>query len=231
MTFLWGLDLGPRRAAPVDPPMGGVGRTQGPHRYHGGAGSGRPLAGVSYPREIPLSGKAGRKAESTFFEGKGAELAFFRIQNGGIVEKIAKLNVFREKEPNRPSSPRAERQSEIRIGRERNSRGQRREPRLYPRGGGVSTFSPPNARRAALSRRVPLVARNQYKSGNLGYYLRGLEVINEGFKNPKGNHVFNPVMPLAKTAKSIWQKRLFIERFFKVITLGFFEGFLGFFRL
>ena len=135
MTFLWGLDLGPRRAAPVDPPMGGVGRTQGPHRYHGGAGSGRPLAGVSYPREIPLiSGKAGRKAESTFFEGKGAELAFFIIQNGGIVEKIAKLNVFREKEPNRPSSPRAERQSEIRIGRERNSRGQRREPRLYPRG-------------------------------------------------------------------------------------------------
>ena len=27
--------------------MGGVGRTQGPHKYRGGAGSGRPSAGVS----------------------------------------------------------------------------------------------------------------------------------------------------------------------------------------
>ena len=43
VTFLSGLDLEPRRAAPLDPlpPMGGVRRTQGPHGYRGGAGSGR----------------------------------------------------------------------------------------------------------------------------------------------------------------------------------------------
>ena len=108
--------------------------------------------GGGCPRGIPLSGKAGRKAESTLFEGKKAELAPFKkkrrndplfhrkgaesafywrrqggiakIQNGGIAEKRAELTVFEKKEWNRPFFPRAERRSGIRIGRERNSPGQ-----------------------------------------------------------------------------------------------------------
>ena len=78
-----------------------------------------------YPWGIPLSGKAGRKAESTFFEGKKAELAPFKkkgrncapffqkraesafdwrrqggiakIENGGIAGERAELTLFREK--------------------------------------------------------------------------------------------------------------------------------------
>ena len=46
-------------------------------------------------------------------------------------------------------------------------------------------------------------ARLNTKSGN----LRGLEVITSGFKNLKGNNGFNPVMPIAEMAKSIFKKK------------------------